>query len=463
MISKFFKSSNTSIILGLLFLIFMAPFYLPGPSEFYFGLNSLTINLIAIFTFSIIIEELNPFLFLYLIIILFFFPIRKNLYLYGFLINLTPILNFYFLFLFIKSQKKHFFINRRLPLLELILFLILLFLSFFRGLPFLHKYTMQLLTSWLGFILFFIFLGSWKKTEIFLGNLFNFLIICGYLASCLAIVQFLNILPLTSPEEFHRFNIGGIFVRSFGTFEHPHIFADYLGVVLIIALIYFIFSEKKEEQWFFGFCVFTIYQGLLGTFSRSGIFAFWIVSLFMLFFLKLKYKISNLKIFIICLIILLPLLTVFSKNLVSGRIASINQQKIWSTIFNQEILVANDASDTIVLRITGFKDALTKIKNNLFGLGLGAEWHAHNLFLQICLDMGILGLILFFLILKKYFQISLKSLKTTPLAINKYILISLLATFYLLIKGGGDLIWVALPFWGFLMGVPLAASYPPSD
>jgi O-antigen ligase len=179
-------------------------------------------------------------------------------------------------------------------------------------------------------------------------------------------------------------------LRAFGTLPHPNILGGFLAIALIINLIIYFQSQKKEKITsliFFGFNFF----GLILTFSRSAILAF-IISAIILFVFQIKEKIKFKKIiapiilgFSILIIFLIPY-----SNLFTTRLSFTNHVEKLS----REV------------RVSQYHQAVAIFKGNwLLGTGLGNYTVAlhnqqpelknfdlqpiHNTFLLILIELGL--------------------------------------------------------------------------
>lgn len=175
--------------------------------------------------------------------------------------------------------------------------------------------------------------------------------------------------------------------RSFGVFVDSNIFAIYLGICLFCLVQYYQFYKNKYDfSFYFLFSLFTIV--LILTFSRAGWLGF--LAMMIYFGLRQKYLRKNL-IQVISTIIFAVLISI-----------SFPQIRLLITERIVDILPA------IQVRIELWKDSILNFLINPFwGTGLGNYLFplpAHNNFLQIAGETGILGLISFLWIIVRAFK-----------------------------------------------------------
>jgi O-antigen ligase len=211
-----------------------------------------------------------------------------------------------------------------------------------------------------------------------------------------------NILPFFLGEAFARsvaehpsllVNISGATVlRASGVFPDPHMFAFYLGMASPIALAFALLalSKKKKRMWFVIFA--TILFADLLSFSRGGYVGLLAGGALFLFVSGAFNRFSGRK--RIGVLFLVPFLAV----------------AVFSSPFGARFLSSfSHADGSNVERLRLWEEALTHIgEQPFFGVGLGnypllvkpsASYrepiYAHNLYLDIAVEVGLVGLSFF--------------------------------------------------------------------
>ncbi len=174
--------------------------------------------------------------------------------------------------------------------------------------------------------------------------------------------------------------------RVFSTFVLPSSFSGYLALVIPLAIGSFISRSSIQERILVGLVILTMLWALILTFSLGGILAFVLASLFILLILSKKTK------WFIPVVLILFLL------------------------LGMAFFYSEDLHSKMTLRLYNWRSAIEIVKNHPFlGTGIGTfatvypgykfpqanEVHyAHNWYLQVASEMGILGLgaLLWFLI-----------------------------------------------------------------
>lgn len=182
----------------------------------------------------------------------------------------------------------------------------------------------------------------------------------------------------------------GIESRLFGTFSHPNPFASFVLIVLVVSIFFFLKEKIKWHKWVLAiFIIWGIFL-LIQTYSRGAWFAF---AIFLIILTALRYP----------------------KVLLGVLIALIFSFLISETIRNRVEDIYNPPADSSVRwrfmqweRIYGLF-----LKEPLTGYGIGTETvlhlrefgpnagnqYAHNDFLRIALETGIVGFISYSMLL----------------------------------------------------------------
>lgn len=261
-----------------------------------------------------------------------------------------------------------------------------------------------------------------RSTDIDLKKVVFVLLVAGVIQSSIGVVQFLSQeavgsswLGMSTHEAFQAGSSvlkldSGRFLRAYGTFPHPNMLGGFLGVILVMGSMYYVSGIKYEKSWkcireiaviLSGLLV--IFLGLLLTFSRTvwlgvllgivviGWYAFrqedtWIRRRFLKIFLALGLA-----------------------SLVFGSV-------LHEQIFPRFDTVTIEQEGSVSERIISWQDARVLIKEHpLIGVGVGnftAEiikqepsrpiWSiqpAHNVFVLIAAEGGVIGLLIFLLFL----------------------------------------------------------------
>ena len=221
---------------------------------------------------------------------------------------------------------------------------------------------------------------------------------------------------------------GNELVRAYGFFPHPNILGGYLGVTLLITLIYtLVFHQKMfhvEHKWIIRGGVFIQFLGLLLTFSKSAILAFIIVGAY--FFSKMfhveHFKQSKMESNV-------PRGTLFSGSLVKKMDQKVEEKSFllmfhvehWLFIIGIILLYGlYKAINLYYFFVQPLKERLIPLEMvkeifyqyPFFGLGAGQfvyqmqlfternvmDWEyqpIHNIYLGIFTEVGIIGFLIF--------------------------------------------------------------------
>lgn len=213
-----------------------------------------------------------------------------------------------------------------------------------------------------------------------------FLIFTAFLAGLYGIVQYIIGVPMESGWVDPN---SGIETRVYATFENPNIFAEYL--IMIIPVGYgLILSEKKFKNRVLTLAMGgAIFASLLFTFSRGG----WLGAAAGAFVFLFMYQISMLIKFIPIGFLGLMMLP----SSIIGRIASTGSLQDASNFYRMQIwqksveIVKDYPLTGVGLGFNSFRKISAKYITE------ADPYHAHNTYLELAVEIGIIGL--FFVIM----------------------------------------------------------------
>ncbi|GAI93201.1 unnamed protein product, partial [marine sediment metagenome] len=216
-----------------------------------------------------------------------------------------------------------------------------------------------------------------------------------------------------------------------GLFGNVNYFAEYLIIPLPIIIAFFLASRKKIFNIFVLLAIFTMGESLIFTFTRSSYLGFAVSLIFMfLLFLKIQgkkfiYKNNKIIILIIEAIVIITIALFIMAN-------PIDKSQINLSEFEERISIPKvSASSSFASRIATWKFTTLMIRDNpLLGSGLGTfEYNtlkyqaklfdqgqnrtiypygfaqkAHNEYLQLWAELGIIGLSIFIWLMVSYFN-----------------------------------------------------------
>ncbi len=257
---------------------------------------------------------------------------------------------------------------------------------------------------------------------------------------------------------------GEVTGRVVSTLENPNVLAEYLIMILPIAVAGFLTEKTLSGKLLYLFSGGILGSCLIFTWSRGAWLGFLIAM--MLFLLMYSKKVLVIGLFGILAIPLLPFV-------------------LPQSILDRFLSIGNLADTSTSYRVHIWEGTLNMLRDHfLGGIGVGVEVfgevypqyslsgiesapHSHNLYLQILVECGILGLILFALVLFTFvrhnFTFYAKPLPTTPRIRTAALFCGILAV---LAQGMTDYIWynyrVYLVFW-LLFGLTIAGARTTCD
>lgn len=246
--------------------------------------------------------------------------------------------------------------------------------------------------------------------------------------------------------------------RAYGTFENPNFYAGFLVLVIPPACYFFLFGDDKKIRICGAFSIIILGNALLWTGSRGGIIAIGSALMLLLFFLYRDHRLQEIK--LIAVIIFLTITVYLSGNAVSSKASETPLDKS-SAAYNL-IYPNNFELQKVDVRLETYKKTLPMIWDHpVFGVGLstyrynfiryypGDELlrtnsvaHAHNIFLNIAVEVGLLGLFFFCMMFISFFRQSRFLIsKSQKYGINSIGIFGLLGLFAFLVHNLFDYTW----------------------
>ena len=324
------------------------------------------------------------------------------------------------------SEKK--FIFKRTSLdIPIVLYLAASFLSF-KNASNIHSFENSFVNMVIFVSLYYLVLNNVKKEWV--GKILFVSGVTAIAASFFGIYQY-----ATAPQ----FNLNTTVTSTLG---HSNFLAQYLIAVIPICLALFLKSSniKNTLLWGIGFLV--IFSCLILTFSRGGWLGFAVSMGFFILLYRLSSKDEKLKDLSSRTFKRRLVLFVIFVLLLSGLLISSKTYILQSILINPKSPIPSGNTDknidlnykilTALLRVEMWKGTLDMIKESpVFGVGLGNYpiqsprfrtweelsinqdilWWAHNDYLQITAEAGILALSSFLLLLCFFFKTAIKEIK----------------------------------------------------
>ncbi len=194
---------------------------------------------------------------------------------------------------------------------------------------------------------------------------------------------------------------GAITGRAYATLENPNMYGEYLVLIIPIAFGMLIRRCGGMRKFPAFFCLCVLCAGLVCSFSRGAMLG---LMLAMVVFLFMWHRRAILL--LVGGITVLPFLPVILPESIASRFLNI----------------VNMADSSTSYRVGGWQASIAMLKDNILaGIGLGGDaWskiypryslmtmestpHAHNLFLQLTIDLGIMGLVAYLIFLFLLYQ-----------------------------------------------------------
>ncbi len=309
------------------------------------------------------------------------------------------------------------------------------------------KASLRHLAFYLTCFIFMLLFVLTIRTKKELSSVLNILLAGLTLSGLFGIYQYLTgiaVDPSLTDITLNEVTFG----RAYSAFGNPNNFAEILVLLLPFYLSSFINAKGILKKLLYTALFIPPMVSLLLTLSRSGWIGFAVAVIVFVFFVK-KWLIPLL---IVLAIVVIPFLPV--------------------PLYRRILTITNPEDTSIATRFMEYQTVLPVLDNFWFtGLGLGNETftsvvrnyyihvkggkllaHSHNLFLQIWLETGIIGILSFLAFLISMFKKSMKALWSPGDRQLKYIISAAIAALSgVLVIGLAEHVWfyprVMLFFW----------------
>ncbi|MCK5218804.1 O-antigen ligase family protein [bacterium] len=296
------------------------------------------------------------------------------------------------------------------------------------------------------------------------------LIITGALVSILGIIQ-----TLAGPDSAMNSGLelltlySGTTMRAYSTFGHPNQFAGYIILVIPLAFIQFVEARQYWERFILGLAAVIMITALIFTFTRAAWLAVFLVGL-VLIYMNVPKKLLWIGVLLIAISV-----TVFLLN--QGPLEKARQ----AVLKRVTSLGHPGQEDSVSFRKVCFITAVKMFQQHpLIGFGAGEyernirkyfnedyyAWqamdkHIHNLYLQILIETGLLGLFSFLLLIAYYLTTMIKGFFRLPRGYPRQVLSGLIAgSIAFLIHNNFDVLTIFARgiHFGIIIGMGLAIA-----
>ncbi len=224
----------------------------------------------------------------------------------------------------------------------------------------------------------------------------------------------------------------GRWLRAYGGFSHPNILGGFI-VIAILFLIALYFQHKKVKYSFLFWPVLIIFsQALIFSFSRSAILAL-ILSLIFLFFYAQQKKLLGKFFSILGVLILIGAMNfIFFQDLMQSRLIQQDRLEIKS---NQERAVLQNQAQKLIGSNFIFGQGLNNYLPVVFeqvndNLEVWQYQPAHNIYLLVLIELGILGFLIYFSLIFYFLLLALKSKEVLKFILGLSLVVILLISFF---------------------------------
>ena len=253
--------------------------------------------------------------------------------------------------------------------------------------------SMQILMLYIAFAVFYFVTVNTVRTKQQWYNLVMFFVLSGAAVALFGVYQNFVLETTAQSSWVDTEMFSEIGVRVYSTLDNPNVLGQFLVLVIPVAFAMLV-SEKKALSKIVLFLSCVIMGAcLIFTWSRAG----WVAIVLALgFFVVMKDR--RWSTLVIVALLIMPF--VLPQNILS-RITSIGNMKDSSTAYRVSVWIASlrIAADYWLGGIGLGSGAFERMYQNYALNGAGFALHSHNFYIQLVVEMGVLGLIVFFAII----------------------------------------------------------------
>ena len=325
-------------------------------------------------------------------------------------------------------------------------------------------------------MLIFIAAGYFIEKRKFLKSVIKYLFISASILSVYGLLQFYGL------DFIKRGPIRENWHRAFATFGNPNFAASYIAIVLSLSLVLYIYSQKKQQLYKYGFFSSLFFAFLVATSTRSALVGFLVsIPIFVLYSYDfLRKNLKRLIIIVLIFIIILGIIDFHQELYYTKRVISLFVEVKTLTDVEQGQADINVGSGRLAIYRYSFP---LLFKNPIFGSGpdtfdivfphikysmsRNSEKFiivdkAHNEYLQIGITLGLPALFFYLLLLANIYKNGFKALqrlKDGARELNVYhtALFMAVVTYTVTALFNISVVSVAPIFWAVL-GLNIAAS-----
>ncbi|SHH92152.1 putative inorganic carbon (hco3(-)) transporter [Sporobacter termitidis DSM 10068] len=274
------------------------------------------------------------------------------------------------------------------------------------------------------------------------------IVVAGTAVALYGIYQYIFYNPATAGAWVDSDMFSGITNRVYSTLGNPNVLSEYLLLVMPFAAACVLTGKTWWQRVFFLCCLAVMAVCMIVTFSRGGYLGLILAAVIFIVMLDAR--------FILLGIVALVALYFFLPQTVTERFSSIGNLSDSSTSYRVYIWMGTIAmlKDYWFSGIGPGTNAFNLIYP-AYSYNTIAAPHAHNLFLQIMCDSGIVGLILFVAILFSYYRRTFTAFsRTRDKTSRTYLIAAIASVSAFLLQGMTDYAFynncVMLLFWIFI-------------
>ncbi|MBE7027717.1 MAG: hypothetical protein E7407_01610 [Ruminococcaceae bacterium] len=288
-----------------------------------------------------------------------------------------------------------------------------------------------------------------------------FVLMAGFIALYGIAQNFIGISSTSSWVDEKMFE--DIKLRVYSTFDNPNVLGEYLVMMIPLSMAFSLRSEKPLHKIVYFAVLALCVLCLIFTWSRGAWLGAMLAVIIFLVATDKRWAICSLVLFVV-----IPFIPVVlsSDSAIVGRITSIGDMSDSSTAYRVSIWYSalRVIRDFWLSGIGPGSDAFSLVYQKYAASGVAFALHSHNLFLQLLVELGIGGFLVFIMLLLRYVKSSVQTL----LYENKKTLHSTVTTactsgiLGLMLQGMTDYVWynykILLIFW-IVLAISTAKSH----
>lgn len=224
----------------------------------------------------------------------------------------------------------------------------------------------------------------------------------------------------------------GRWLRAYGGFSHPNILGGFIVIAILFLIALYLQNKKSKCNFLFWMALIILFQALVFSFSRSAGLALILSLVFLFFYLYRQKKLAKIWPILGVLILITAINFVFFQDLIQSRLNGEDRLEIKSRQERQVLEVhAKELLGSNFIFGYGINNYIPAVFNRVDNnLNVWQYQPAHNIYLLVLIELGILGFLIYFSFIFHVLLLALKSRQILKFILGLSLIVILFISFF---------------------------------